>query len=229
MAAPLGTVAAVNVVVRYRPLPNGWIDPVTVNRKPTPFKASWDSTVDLLRREVDMLGASEVVVQLDVPDDMTMWRIDGGLRAAYVTNGPGVVVSLDSRHGPLRYACDRFRLPRDGRESWQCNVRAVALALESLRQVERYGIGRGTEQYTGFAQLGTGTPLGAALSAPMTRKEAIDFLAEWSGYPAFDIAAYPDTARRAWRDASKRLHPDAAESTPELFVRLNDARTTLEF
>lgn len=216
--------------VVLRPLPHGWVDPVTPVRQPTPFKAGWDDTTALLAREAEMLGAPEAVVQLDVPDDMTYWRIDGGLRASYVPLSPGVVVSLSSKHGPLRYACDAFRLPRDGRESWQANVRAVALALESLRRVSRYGIGTGTEQYTGFAQLGTGTALGAPVTATMSTQAAARFLAGWSEMDYHDILLDRTTAKRAYHKAWQRLHPDTTEgeTTPELFQELSAARAALE-
>lgn len=51
-------------------------------------------------------------------------------------------------HGRLAYATDMF-------DSWQDNVRAIALSLEALRAVERWGVSKG-RQYTGFALLTAG-------------------------------------------------------------------------
>jgi hypothetical protein len=43
------------------------------------------------------------------------------------------------------------------RAPWRDNLRAIALGLEALRAVNRYGITRGIgEQYAGFLQLTTG-------------------------------------------------------------------------
>jgi hypothetical protein len=46
----------------------------------------------------------------------------------------------------LLYACDRFW-------RWQHNLRAIALGLEALRLVERYGIGDAHQQYAGYRAL----------------------------------------------------------------------------
>lgn len=39
---------------------------------------------------------------------------------------------------------------------WQDNVRAIALGLEALRKVDRYGIGKRGEQYVGWRALPAG-------------------------------------------------------------------------
>jgi len=44
-------------------------------------------------------------------------------------------------HRLLRNVCD---------EDWRHNVRSIALGLEALRAVDRYGISRRGEQYAGF-------------------------------------------------------------------------------
>ena len=72
-------------------------------------------------------------------------------RANASPKSPAVVIAFESKHGPLQYATDAFT-------HWQANVRAVALGLEALRRVERYGITKHGEQYTGWKQLGSGTP-----------------------------------------------------------------------
>lgn len=145
----------------FRPLP-AWTDPVTQPRQSHNFKASWSDTVDLLRREVGMLTDrwdSDVILQ--VQTDERALRRDGGIRADAKVCGPGVVVSFESRHGPLRYACDTFEATYWRQApGWQANVRAVALGLEALRKVDRYGIASRGEQYVGFAPLDAGPPIG---------------------------------------------------------------------
>ena len=103
-----------------------WTDPLTpaAARKRSPFKASYDDTLNLLFREASMLDAKRLVLQVD----LQAWDIrKDGLpksNARYGSN-PGVIVSFDSRHGPLRYATDAY-------EDWKSNLRAIALASQGL-------------------------------------------------------------------------------------------------
>ena len=126
--------------MRYEIRPLVWSGPQCPRRWPSSrFKAKWDSTLELLGRETDLLDASVVVLQLDVIEGDI--RRDGMLRASAKVGFPGVRVSFDSKHGPLTYATDRYeQLYSDDMPGWQANVRAVALALEALRAVDRYGI-----------------------------------------------------------------------------------------
>jgi hypothetical protein len=121
------------------------------SRQRSPFSATYSATKSLLYREITALGATSAVLQLAVTESDI--RLDGDLRANARPTHPGVIVSFESRHGPLRYACDRFL-------TWQDNVRAIALGLESLRRVDRYGIAGRGEQYTGWKALpaGNGAP-----------------------------------------------------------------------
>jgi hypothetical protein len=110
----------------------------------SPFKAGWQVTVRDLLRELRALDAKQTVLNLAVTDaDL---RVDGLPRANARLSDAGVVVAFDSMHGPLRYACDRFW-------SWQENLRAIALGLEALRKVSRYGIATDGQQYRGYREL----------------------------------------------------------------------------
>jgi hypothetical protein len=121
------------------------------------FRASYQSTLDLLETELAHLGASRIVIETGHrPQDI---RLDGWPRANAADPGfPGVVVSFESKHGPLRYFTDVFDRDWSGDPpGWQANLRAIALGLEALRKVERYGIGKRGEQYTGWSALPPGT------------------------------------------------------------------------
>lgn len=133
------------------------------------FTASWADTIDRLVNEVFKLqskGMPDPVIEVDVPERAI--RVDGGLRADAVASSPAVVVAFESIHGPLMYRCDRYSGTRsvwhNGRfekplKPWQSNVRAVALTLEALRSVDRYGATRSGEQYTGWKALPPGSGL----------------------------------------------------------------------
>lgn len=187
-------------------------------RKYSPFKADYGDTLDLLDRELWHLNARDVVFEVALlPADI---RLDGRPRAnARPAAHPGVVVSFGSIHGPLRYACDAFR-------NWQANLRAIALGLEALRKVERYGITKRGEQYTGWSALPPGSI--AAGPSAMTLDEAIAFLHEHTGPDAgwWDHDD-PDAVDRAYLVAAKKLHPDAGGDA-ELFKRLQQAKAVLD-
>jgi hypothetical protein len=184
------------VNVTYRPIGSDWHGERTDwhTRRRTPFKASWEKTRVLLDRELMMLGASDVVFQLDMAERDI--RVDGYPRRDARPRSPAVIVSFKSRHGWLRYQCDAFE---GGAEGWQDNVRAIALGLEALRQVERYGITKRGEQYTGWKALPDST---------MSRYEAERFLAEVSASPL-------SSGDAQYRLAAKKLHPDMGGSREE--------------
>jgi len=129
--------------ITYRPL-TLWTWPQTEYRKPSPFRSKISDSLARLRYEVQKLGATDAVLQVDVPAEQ--FRRDGQVFANAVWHSPRVVLSLESRYGSLAYPCDRF-------QHWHDNVRAIALGLEALRTVDRYGITRRGEQYTGWKAL----------------------------------------------------------------------------
>lgn len=133
--------------VRCRPLSSFPPEFHVARSSGDPFSAGWTSTFDLLVRELEKLGASNVAIELALTEGDI--RLDGWPYAGARTSHPGVVISFDSKHGPLRYGTDAF-------PKWQSNVRAIALGLESLRRVDRYGIGKRGEQYTGWKALPSG-------------------------------------------------------------------------
>lgn len=131
--------------ITFRPIEGGaWPGELTRSRAASPFKASDRDTEKLLVYEVGRLDGKMLVVQLAI-QEMDL-RVDGRpkLRAEY--KHPGVIVSFESKHGPLRYFTDVFN-------HWNANLRAIALGMEALRKVDRYGISRRGEQYTGWLQL----------------------------------------------------------------------------
>ena len=141
----------------HRPIET-WPGPMTAHRVRSPFFASWGSTMKLLERELRFLGAKKVVLQEALLNQDI--RLDRKPKANAKAAHPGVILSFDSKHGPLNYPCDRF-------DSWDDNVRAIALSLEHLRAVDRYGVTRSGEQYRGWARLpgpnGSAMTLGTAL------------------------------------------------------------------
>jgi hypothetical protein len=160
-------------------------------RRQSPFESSWTSTRELLARELRQLHARNVILEVDVLPGQI--RLDGELYAAAKVQSPAVRLHFDTNDGHVSFPADRFT-------GWQDNVRAIALAMEALRKIERYGIGRGDEQYSGFLQLEAGQ--GVALGG-MARDQAERALAEWGG--PFES---PAGMRVAYRRARAAAHPD---------------------
>lgn len=127
----------------FRPI-TLWPGTMTRNRTRSPFSASYSATLDLLNRELWHLGAREVMLQLALQEGDI--RRDGMLRAHSRPAHPGVILAFQSKHGPLQYATDEFT-------DWESNLRAIALGLEALRKVDRYGITKRGEQYAGWKAL----------------------------------------------------------------------------
>ena len=208
---------------QIRPL-NQWGRPKTEPRAGSGrFRATWQSTLDLLGREVEFLGGDLVAIQVDVTEGEL--RRDGMLRSRAQVGFPGVKVSFDSRHGPLAYATDAYdsRYYSDP-PGWQANIRAIALALEALRAVDRYGVTSSGEQYRGWTAI---APVSAEFD--MTPAQAADLLAAVEGTPwtAAAIIRDQEAALSAYRWAARRYHPDVGGDV-ELFRRLTAARKVLE-
>lgn len=119
-------------------------------RRQSPFKADWRSTRTLLDHELEAHGAEAVVLQVAYSEsDM---RLDGFPYARAQALHPGVILSFNRDGNPaerVEFATDRF-------DRWQDNLRAIALSLEALRKVDRYGVTSGGQQYAGFKALPRG-------------------------------------------------------------------------
>lgn len=168
-----------------------------------PFSASLAKTLRDLDREIAQLRCTHAVMEVAIPPDDL--RLDGRPRASARAHHPGVVLSLPKTSvGPLRYATDVFT-------TWQDNLRAIALGMDALRRVDRYGITRKGEQYAGFKALPSGS--GAPSEGGMTRDEAAQLLAAaaswgtWT-YKAADVLRDPAKRVEAYRMAARKAHPD---------------------
>lgn len=128
----------------FRPLER----PVACEHRTAPFSAPWTSTVALLAKELRAHGARGCVLEIDFSERNL--RLDGLPRADRSARTPAIVLSFDATRVPgrphLRYEVGTFR-------DWRDNLRAVALGLEALRAVDRYGVTKRGEQYAGWRAL----------------------------------------------------------------------------
>lgn len=121
-----------------------WPGAETKARQRGNFSAAWAITLDVLNRELHYLGAKDVLLQVAIPANQ--FRLDGFPRATARQEHPGVILTMNTNVGALSYPCDTFL-------RWEDNLRAIALALEALRKVDRYGVTKRGEQYQGFLAL----------------------------------------------------------------------------
>lgn len=195
--------------------PDGW------NRdrppwRPSPFDSPWTKTLQLLERELDHLHARQITIQVDLTRDD--FRLDGNLRTAARIRYPGVILGFDTKEfGGLSYPCNAFA--GNAGTGWKENVRAIALGLEALRRVERYGIANRGQQYAGFRELGSGMAISS-----MTPERAWELLCEAADveHATYDVV----DVERLFREAAKIHHPDAG-GDPDYFKLITEARGVL--
>lgn len=176
-------------LVQFEPITR-WPGPETEHRRNAPFRAPHSATEKLLDAELRriLVAGNKAALQVVTRNGPGDRRNDGQLYARAVATHPGVRLSIQSVHGPLTYSTDRF-------STWQDNLRAIALGLQALRTVDRYGIGSSGEQYRGWRAI-------EATAAV----DPIDVLERWAG---------PDDAERfrgnpigLVRAARIAAHPD---------------------
>jgi hypothetical protein len=197
--------------LRYEFRPLEWEGPLTHGmRKTATFRATYPATLELLFREARNLGAKHLILQVDIRERDI--RTDGLPRAnARHGENPGVIVSFESRFGPLRYATDVYC-------DWRDNLRAIALSLEALRAVDRYGVSKRGEQYTGWKALpaGPGPTFGTA-------DAALAWMRETSRHSLGHPGGSP---RDMYRQLAKAMHPDKG-GDPADWDKLDQARNLL--
>lgn len=168
----------------------------------SPFSAPWTTTVELLANELRHLKAERIACELALGESDL--RVDGLPRANARLASPAVRLSFESKWGPLRYETGEYGDTSWRRQpGWQANVRAIALSMEALRKVDRYGVSKRGEQYVGWKAIAQTS------GGFQSREQAERWIAEHGGY----------------REAARALHPDNRETgDEEEFKKLQQAR-----
>lgn len=124
--------------------PVGWPRKPSHARASSPYRVTLAAASDGLARELRLMGARDVVVSSNL-----MLRRDGlPLSHQREPDDPGVAVYwTDSKRRPRSMACDVWRTARE-------NMRALGLAIEYLRGLERTGASEILDRaFAGFAAL----------------------------------------------------------------------------
>lgn len=190
-----------------------WPGELTRQRRASNFSATFSDTLRILRREIYNLvdtkaqqDSAEVLIAIPAG----AFRLDGRPYANAKAEHPGIMFSIDSRHGHLSYPCDTFT-------SWQDNLRAVAKALEALRMVDRYGVTKRGEQYRGFLAI----EATAAPSGFTSAEVALEWLAD-----AANVSRMGEP-RAILRLAKRAAHPDMPFGDAVTFQRVSLAEAKL--
>ncbi len=179
--------------MRLKPIVQ-WPGDLTVDRRRSNFDSTLKDTKALLDRELTKLEATDVVLQIAVPLDK--WRVDGFPRSDAKPTHPGLILTMTTPYGPLSYPCDTF--PR-----WEDNLRALALALDALRMVERYGVTKRGEQYQG------NLAIEARSGAQFVSKDAAwTVINKAAGYGENAVGHLGRVTEATIRRAKFRTHPD---------------------
>lgn len=178
-------------------------------QKASPFQATYAKTLDLLETELSHLRAKDILIQAYF--DRRDIRNDGWPRSSTRPKQNGVIVTFERNKQTMSFPCDTFK-------GWEDNLRAIALALEALRKIDRYGVTRNNEQYRGFAQLPPASDVSVA------RAGALAFFGKVTGWSESQITADIDGAYRA---AAAILHPDKG-GNHDAFVLLGEHKKALK-
>jgi hypothetical protein len=195
-----------------------WPKEPTKFRTSSSFRSTYSQTLDLLAYELQRLDAKEIVIEAwFAPSDI---RNDGCPRSDRRPTQPGVILKFTGTPGAVSMPCDTFT-------RWEDNLRAIALSLQALRAVDRYGCAGQGQQYTGWKQIGAGTRMPTFSSLD----SAAEFITKLSGDEGRERSLLkPVTGevifKELYRRAVTKCHPDTHPNDPEAeqhWSRLQDA------
>jgi hypothetical protein len=195
---------------RFRPLPK-WMRKPALAYTRSPFKTAYNRTLDKLESELNKLDARDIFIEAGFALDQI--RNDGWPRGGMRPSHPGVVLYFTGPDGAMVFPCGTY-----GR--FEENMHAIALTLENLRAIDRYGVTLGHQQYLGFAAI-------AAPPAQMSVEAAADFVAKYGGIEPWLVVRDDGDYRKAYRAAASKLHPDAAGNN-DGFYKLGQAKAVLD-
>lgn len=163
------------------------------------FKTSFGRARDRCLGQIRMLGGRDPIISTNIP-----LRRDGFPYAdmAQPKDG-GVAVYFTYRKKQMCFACDRWAKVDD-------NMHAIALTIEALRGVARWGTGDMMEAaFTGFA----------ALPPPITAAQP------WRGVLGFDTVGTPTKAmvEAAYKLLRGKTHPDREGGSEAAFLAVQSA------
>lgn len=175
--------------------PVGWKRTEAGRRRASTYKVTLPQARDEALHSLRLMGVPE--------RDVVLSSNAGGLSTREPAD-PGVAVYWTSRSGQHRViACDKWRTVRE-------NLRAIGLALEALRTLERTGSSEILDRaFTGFAAL----PAAGETGSEAGFRQVLGLRGSFS----------QDNVEAAYRELAREAHPDRG-GEHDAMVRLNRAR-----
>ncbi len=176
--------------------PEGRPRTLSAHRHHARFKTTFFRAMANLTREIKLLGGDKIIFSTDIP-----LRKDGlpysDMRPK--SGDPGVAVYFTRKGKQLCFACDCYLTPDD-------NMHAIALTVEALR---------------GIARWGTGDMMEAAFRGFIALPEKTGGVAWWEvlGVPS---SATLEQAKAAYRKLVIKHHPDAGGDVDQ-FHKIREA------
>lgn len=204
-----------------------WIGAETKSPKRSQFKSTYKKTKELLENELWQFTVVWSSVQLEMFIHAEDLRQDGELRANAKPYKPGVALSFtiitrrlrNRETGEIRNETKTLSYPCDTFDDWRDNLRAIALSLEKLRAVSRYGVFKYEDMIERLA-------LPSADGKLATIDLAYQFLAEHSGENISKMQTDTAVLNQAYLTCLHKFHPDKG-GDKELFLRLQEFRQIL--
>ena len=215
--------------LRFVPITQ-WPGEATKVRKNAAFRSSYIKTLDLLESELQKIQARAIVIEAFYTLDQI--RNDGWPRANQNPSHPGVILSFKKPEGPTFYRDGKpmvhivpLSFPCDTYHRIEHNIHAIALSLQALRAVDRYGVTKRSEQYAGWKRIEAPKANGFD-----SKEAAAAFIIVEANRSIPAASVIQDAALRSeiYRQAARRLHPDSPTGNHDLFIKLQQANTLLD-
>ena len=182
---------------------------------------SWSKAFELLRYELHRINAKDVVIEAGYKPHQV--RSDGWPYSSAAPEHQQVRVSFSTNGVPVSFFQGHFA------GSIDCvpyNVWLIAMTLQALRAVNRYGCSRAGEQYRGWSQL---PPGGIPTQEWASLEEAARWLlaqTEINMSPA-NLLGNPKNLRLVYRQVASEAHPDAGGRV-EVMAKVNRCKDFIE-
>ena len=204
-----------------------WIGAETKNPKSSLFKQTYSNTKRLLEDELYYLKAIEASIQIEMFIKAEDLRLDGELRHNAKPTKPGVVLSFskvknrvfDKNAQTWKNELLTLSYPCDSYDHWHDNLRAIALSLQNLRAVARYGVFKYEDMVSRLA-------LPSAEGKLSDRDSALHFISIHSGRTIDQLRDKP-FLKAGYLEAAMKLHPDKGGSSED-FHKLQEAKRILD-
>jgi hypothetical protein len=160
------------------------------HRSRSQFKATYDRAFRKLNDELRQLGVKEFLVSSNARS-----RADGLPRGddAERLQDPSVAIYFDLKGTETVFACGKW-------DQLRHNVYAIAMTLEAMRAMKRWGAAETKQQFRGFAAL----PDAGGTSGK-----------QWWTVLGLNTVATVDQIREQYRTLAKLRHPDAGGTTEQ--------------